>query len=74
MRYLLIPILVCAFGMSAAVAMPSARLDIAGARAPNDVLLIAKKSPPSKRVAKRATKRAQKDLGGIHPLVGSGDY
>lgn len=73
MRYLLIPILVCAFGMSATVAMPSARLDIAGARAPNDVLLIAKKSPPSKRVAKRA-KRAQKDLGGIHPLVGSGDY
>lgn len=74
MRYLLIPLLVCAFGMSAAVALPTARLDVAGASTPDDVLLVTKKSPASKRVAKRATKQTSKGLGGIHPLVGSGDY
>ena len=74
MRYMLIPVLVCAFGMTAATALPAARPDLAAASRPDDVLLVAKKSPPPKRTTKQTAKSTRKTLGGIHPLVGSGDY
>ena len=70
MRHILIPILISAFGVSAAFALPSSPADVAGASAPNSVLLVAKKRPASRPVKKHT----QKNLGGIHPLVGSGDY
>ena len=70
MRHILTLILASAFGASAALALPTARPDVMGASAPDAILLVAKKKP----APKPAKKRTQKNLGGIHPLVGSGDY
>ena len=74
MRYMLIPVLVCAFGAPTAFALPPTRPAATEASPPDQVLLVARKSPAPKPAKKHATKAKSKGLGGIHPLVGSGDY
>lgn len=69
MRYVLAVILVCAAGMPAASALPNA--------GPNPVSVSASKADSIAPVAKRSKPRPSRHSrggGGIHPLVGSGDY
>jgi hypothetical protein len=71
MRYVLVAIFVCAVGMPAASALPTV--------SPNS-LSLSKAEPvaqPVKRArphARRQGRGASAGAGGIHPLVGSGDY
>ncbi len=71
MRYVLVAIFVCAVGMPAASALPTV--------SPNS-LSLSKAEPvahPVKRArphARRQSRGASAGAGGIHPLVGSGDY
>jgi hypothetical protein len=67
MRYVLVAIFVCAVGMPAASALPTV--------SPNSLSLL--KADPIEQAGKRARPRAHRQsrgAGGIHPLVGSGDY
>jgi len=69
MRYVLVAIFVCGVGVPAASALPTV--------SPNSLSL--SKAEPIAHVAKRAHPRAHRQsrgsgAGGIHPLVGSGDY
>jgi hypothetical protein len=69
MRYVLVAIFVCAVGMPAASALPTV--------SPNSLSL--SKAEPIAQTAKRARPRPHRQsrgtgAGGIHPLVGSGDY
>ncbi|MGA8169770.1 MAG: hypothetical protein WB816_02875 [Methylocystis sp.] len=67
MRYVLAAIFICALGLPEASALPTA-----GANS-----LVLTKAPPIEQVAKRnkaRPRRKSQDLGGIHPLVGSGGY
>jgi hypothetical protein len=71
MRYVLVAIFVCAVGMPAASALPTV--------SPNS-LSLSKAEPvaqPVKRArphARRQSRGSSAGAGGIHPLVGSGDY
>jgi len=71
MRYVLATIFVCTVGMPAASALPTV--------SPNS-LSLSKAEPiaqPVKRArphARRQSRGASAGAGGIHPLVGSGDY
>ena len=73
MRYVLVAIFVCAVGMPAASALPTV--------SPNSLSL--SKAEPVAQSVKRARPHARRQsrgasasagAGGIHPLVGSGDY
>jgi hypothetical protein len=68
MRYVLAAILICTAGIPAASALPTV--------SPNALAL--SKARPFVQVAKRNRPRAHRHssggAGGIHPLVGSGDY
>jgi hypothetical protein len=73
MRYVLVAIFVCAVGMPAASALPTV--------SPNSLSL--SKAEPVAQPVKRARPHARRQsrgasagagAGGIHPLVGSGDY
>jgi len=67
MRYVLAAIFVCALGMPAASALPTV--------SPNSLSVL--KANPFVQAAKRNRPRAHSHggaAGGIHPLVGSGDY
>ena len=69
MRYVLVAIFVCAVGMPAASALPTV--------SPNSLSL--SKAGPVAQPIKRARPHARRQsraagAGGIHPLVGSGDY
>jgi hypothetical protein len=66
MRYVLAALILCAAGT------PAPALPIASPDAPS-----AAKTAPIVQVAKRSRQHASRHghgLGGIHPLVGSGDY
>ncbi len=70
MRYVLVAFFVCAVGMPAASALPTV--------SPNS-LSLSKADPIAQASSKRARPRAHRQsrgssAGGIHPLVGSGDY
>lgn len=68
MRYLLAVMLSCAVAAPAALALPTAAPLALSEAAP--IVKIAKKSkPPVQRHS-----RGGANSGGIHPLVGSGDY
>lgn len=69
MRYVLAVIFVCTLGMPAASAMP----------APSPDRVSASKADFLTQASKRSRPRVQRQsrgggAGGIHPLVGSGDY
>lgn len=69
MRYVLVAIFVCAVGAPAASALPTVS---------PDRLSLSQAEPVAQRV-KRARPQARRQskgagAGGIHPLVGSGDY
>lgn len=67
MRYVLAAILICTVGIPAASALPTV--------SPNALSL--SKTSSFVQVAKRNRPRAHRHsggAGGIHPLVGSGDY
>jgi hypothetical protein len=66
MRYLLVAMIVCA------AATPASALPAVGSNGPSVM-----KAAPIVQVAKRSRPSAVRhrhSLGGIHPLVGSGDY
>jgi hypothetical protein len=67
MRYILAAIFVCALGMPAVSALPSAGLNGLSMSKVSPVVQVAKHSRP------RASRRGS-SAGGIHPLVGSGSY
>jgi hypothetical protein len=68
MRYILAVIFVCAVGMPAASALPTV--------SPNSLSVL--KANPIVHVVKRKRSHSHRHKsssdGGIHPLVGSGDY
>jgi hypothetical protein len=68
MRYIFAVVLVCAIGAPAAYALPTI-----GSKA-----LEVSKSDPIVQVAKRKAAKSKShksgETGGIHPLVGSGEY
>jgi hypothetical protein len=70
MRYVLVAIFVCAVGAPAASALPAVS---------PDSLSLSKTGAIEQAAAKKARPRAHRQsrgssAGGIHPLVGSGDY
>ena len=66
MRVFIAVFLTLALGAPVALAIPAARPgSLALAPAAGSVTLVAKRAK---------AKRGKPDLGGIHPLVGSGDY
>ncbi|MGJ0509222.1 MAG: hypothetical protein ACR652_19275 [Methylocystis sp.] len=64
MRYVLSVILLCA------VAMPASAASKAGAGRPS----VSKASAAGKQIRAPSHGKSRDDLGGIHPLVGSGGY
>ena len=62
----------------AAIAMPLAKAPMPALSSANEAIIaVAKKRAPAKARPKaraRKARRGKPDLGGIHPLVGSGDY
>lgn len=77
MRYVLSMFLVCALGAPAASALPIGASSVSPSNA-DMVVAVAKRSSGAKTASNsskttRSTK-SKKDDGGIHPLVGSGDY
>jgi hypothetical protein len=67
---ILAAIFVCAIGLPAASALPTAGLNVVSASVADPVVHVAKRartSSPSRRSRAAAS-------GGIHPLVGSGGY
>jgi hypothetical protein len=73
MRYILAICIVCAIGMPEAIATPgiSSGAAVMG-KAGTVVEFVKHKLAPTKH--KRSGVRRNRGLGGIHPLVGSGDY
>jgi hypothetical protein len=68
MRYVLAGIFICAIGASAASAMPAASAVKVGLSNADDAISqVAKRSRP-------AAQKKSRGAGGIHPLVGSGEY
>jgi hypothetical protein len=68
MRYVLVALFVCAVGMPAASALPTLSLHSVSAPKADPVVQVVRRiRPPPHRHVRRGD-------GGIHPLVGSGDY
>ncbi|MCB1523011.1 MAG: hypothetical protein KDJ23_02840 [Rhodoblastus sp.] len=77
MRVFIAVFLTLALGAPVALAIPAAQPgSLALAPAAGSVTLVAKraKAKPAPRAKARKVRRRKPDLGGIHPLVGSGDY
>jgi hypothetical protein len=66
MRYVLAAIFVCAVGMPAASALPTISLNSLSVLKGNPIVEVAKRNRPHSH--------RHSHSGGIHPLVGSGDY
>jgi hypothetical protein len=67
MRYVLAVIFVCAVGMPAASALPMVSPNSLSVSKANPIAQVVKRNRPHAR-------RHSGGSGGIHPLVGSGDY
>jgi hypothetical protein len=72
MRYVHAAILILAIGAPAASALPSS-VGSAGVSKAEGVVLVAKRGKTQAK-GKGGKSRAASGAGGIHPLVGSGDY
>jgi hypothetical protein len=68
MRYILSAILACALGMPAASALPVFSANSVSLSKAGSIVQVAKRS------RQHATRKSRSGSGGIHPLVGSGDY
>jgi len=73
MRYILAICFVCTIGAPGARAMPWIGSDAAFVRNADAVVKLAKHKRQPVRQRQSRTSRSR-NLGGIHPLVGSGDY
>lgn len=77
MRYVFSAIIVCALGIPAAFALPTAGASHV-AMTNSDMTLVAKRSGGNAKSTSSAkasrTARGKTQDNGIHPLVGSGDY
>lgn len=69
MRLVIAAILICAIGVPAALALPATSAKQLSALSGRSVQQIAKKSRPAPQRQSRGS-----GAGGIHPLVGSGEY
>jgi hypothetical protein len=67
MRYVLAAIFVCAVGMPAASALPTVSPNSLSVLKANPIVQVVRRKRPH-------THRHSRSSGGIHPLVGSGDY
>ncbi|MCB1539841.1 MAG: hypothetical protein KDJ25_03000 [Rhodoblastus sp.] len=81
MRVLISVFLTLALGAPVALAIPAAQPGLlVSSPAAGVVRLVAKRAKakaapkPAAKAKARKAKRGKPDLGGIHPLVGSGDY
>jgi len=77
MRVILSTVLSLSLAAPAAFAMPVAKPALQATPAAQAIAPVAKKQAKAKAPPKakaRQAKRGKPDLGGIHPLVGSGDY
>lgn len=72
MRMIFAVLLACALAAPAASALPLAPSGLSAPAAP--VTQIKEKAKAAKASILTRGKASKKDLGGIHPLVGSGDY
>ena len=68
MRYVLAAIFVCALGMPAASALQTVSPNSVSMSKAGSIVMVAKRS------RQHATRKSRSGSGGIHPLVGSGDY
>ena len=73
MRTVLAAILILAIGTPAASALPSS-VSSAGLSEAEGVVLVAKRGKTQQAKGKGGKSRGASGAGGIHPLVGSGDY
>ena len=71
MRYILAAIFVCAVGMPAASALPAVSSNSLSVLKANPIVQVGKRNRSSHRPHSHHHSRSD---GGIHPLVGSGDY
>jgi hypothetical protein len=69
MRYILAVILACAVGAPAAYAFPAFSHNSLSLSKAGSIAQVGTKRSSRARVSRRS-----RSLGGIHPLVGSGDY
>jgi hypothetical protein len=67
MRYVLAAIFVCAVGMPAASALPTVSPNSLSVLKGNPIVQVVRRNRPHSH-------RHSRSGGGIHPLVGSGDY
>jgi len=83
MRYILATCFACAIGTPAALAAPGASIsrDLATPGVTSEAALVQKHTvaKPAKHKSQRAINKSpqvprDRSLGGIHPLVGRGDY
>lgn len=83
MRYVLAAILIGALGAPAASALPAVNLKSASATQADPIAQVAKRGKPQAQRQNRGSGGANNNssnnsgggnTGGIHPLVGSGDY
>lgn len=75
MRYVLAAMLICAVGVPAASALPTAGLRPVLTKKADSFIQAAKHDrQPAKRQPSKRSSRNSGGAGGIHPLVGSGDY
>ena len=70
MRYVLTAIFVCAVGMPAASALPTVSPSSLSVLKGNPIVQVVKRNRPYSPHSHRHSRSG----GGIHPLVGSGDY
>jgi hypothetical protein len=70
MRYVLAAIFVCSIGMPAASALPLVSHNSVSVSKADPIMQVAKRNRPHSH----RHNRDNRGLGGIHPLVGSGDY
>ena len=68
MRYILAVIFVCAVGMPAASALPTVSPNSLSVLKANPIVHVVKRKRP------HSHRHSRSGDGGIHPLVGSGDY
>jgi hypothetical protein len=71
MRYVLAAIFVCAVGMPAASALPTVSPNSLSVSKGNPIVQVVRRNRPHSH---RHSHRHRRSGGGIHPLVGSGDY
>jgi hypothetical protein len=71
MRYVLAAIFVCAVGMPAASALPTVSPNSLSVLKGNPMVQVVRRNRPHSH---RHSHRHSRSGGGIHPLVGSGDY